>query len=140
MSTEMSTEGYLMSSEGSLMPTEGSLMSTEGSLCVVDCRYLKTSLFGMTCLLPDYSLLCVCADSGTGPPLGPGLGSREHLAVAMALEVPVAVVITKLDLVGKGGRGTGTTFFFRKGGHYIWGGGWCVWGGGHNRLEGGWGG
>ena len=34
----------------------------------------------MTCLLPDYALLCICASGG------PGTMTREHLAVAVALE------------------------------------------------------
>lgn len=42
-------------------------------------------------MLPDFVLLCVSA-------VGQGLGrvSREHLAVAVALGVPVAVVVTKV--------------------------------------------
>eukprot|EP00798_Chlamydomonas_sp_ICE-L_P007097 gene7097-200_t len=56
-------------------------------------RYLKTTLYGMTALLPDYTLLCVCASTGLGHM------SREHLAVAVALEIPVAIVITKCDNV-----------------------------------------
>eukprot|EP00198_Chlamydomonas_reinhardtii_P007126 XP_001696462.1 GTP binding protein [Chlamydomonas reinhardtii] len=56
-------------------------------------KYLKTALYGMTALLPDYSLLCVCAAAGLGRV------AREHLAVAVALEVPVAVIITKVELV-----------------------------------------
>ena len=42
-------------------------------------------------MLPDYMLLAVCAVRGLGR-----LG-REHLAVALALEVPLAVVVTKVD-------------------------------------------
>lgn len=43
-------------------------------------------------MLPDYMLLAVCAVRGLNR-----LG-REHLAVALALEVPLAVVLTKVDL------------------------------------------
>ena len=43
-------------------------------------------------MLPDYMLLAVCAVRGLSR-----LG-REHLAVALALEVPFAVVLTKVDL------------------------------------------
>ena len=43
-------------------------------------RCRKTSLWGMTCLLPHYALLCVCAAGGLGRM------TREHLAVAVALE------------------------------------------------------
>ena len=50
---------------------------------------------GMTCMLPDYMLLAVCGVRGLGR-----LG-REHLAVALALEVPLAVVVTKADAAGR---------------------------------------
>lgn len=53
-------------------------------------KYLKTALYGMTALLPDFGLLCVCAVAGLGRI------AREHLAIAVALEVPVAIVITKV--------------------------------------------
>ncbi|GLI70309.1 hypothetical protein VaNZ11_015260 [Volvox africanus] len=56
-------------------------------------KYLKTALYGMTALLPDFGLLCVCAVGGLGRI------AREHLAVAVALEVPVAIIITKVELV-----------------------------------------
>lgn len=42
------------------------------------------------------SLLCVCAAAGLGRV------AREHLAVAVALEVPVAVIITKVRRVERG--------------------------------------
>ena len=41
---------------------------------------------------PDYVVVCVC------PLTGLTLVSHEHLAVALALEVPVACVITKADI------------------------------------------
>ena len=42
--------------------------------------------------LPDYVLVCVC------PLAGLSRVSHEHLAVALALEIPVACVITKPDI------------------------------------------
>ena len=42
--------------------------------------------------LPDYVVVCVC------PLAGLSRVSHEHLAVALALEVPVACVITKADV------------------------------------------
>ena len=41
----------------------------------------------------DYMLLCVCASTGLTRT------TREHLAVAVALEIPVAVAVTKADVV-----------------------------------------
>ena len=90
-------------------------------LCFIDLggheRYLKTAVYGLTCMLPDAVLLCVSArgppqrppqpgSPGVGePPEGPcGQGgllprvAREHLAVALALDVPLAVVIMQVLL------------------------------------------
>ncbi|KAK9815416.1 hypothetical protein WJX72_003287 [[Myrmecia] bisecta] len=55
-------------------------------------KYMKTAMYGMTCMLPDYLLLCVCACAGMSRV------TCEHLAVAVALEVPIAVVVTKTDV------------------------------------------
>lgn len=52
-------------------------------------RYLKTTLYGLTSGAPSLVLLMVGANAGL-------IGmSKEHLAIALALNVPVAVCITK---------------------------------------------
>lgn len=56
-------------------------------------KYLKTALYGMTSLLPDYVLLCVNAHAHSA---SLPRASREHLAVALALEIPLAVVLTQV--------------------------------------------
>ncbi len=56
-------------------------------------KYLKTALYGMTSLLPDYMLLCVSARATEG---ALPRAAREHLAVALALEIPLAVVLTQV--------------------------------------------
>ncbi|KAK9831512.1 hypothetical protein WJX81_004473 [Elliptochloris bilobata] len=104
-------------------------------LCFIDLggheRYLKTAVYGLTCMLPDAVLLCVSARGApqrgapAGSPGGRGWGdhggrgggdpevpggrgallpraAREHLAVALALDVPVAVVITQVDVAPTG--------------------------------------
>ena len=53
-------------------------------------RYLKTTLYGLTSGAPSLVLLMVGANAGL-------IGmSKEHLAIALALSVPVAVCITKV--------------------------------------------
>jgi hypothetical protein len=76
--------------ELNLMQLAASLPSSDATriLTFIDMggheRCLKTCLWGMTCLLPDYALLCISAQEG-----GMGRMSREHLAVAVALEVGI---------------------------------------------------
>lgn len=51
-------------------------------------RYLRTTVFGLLSSSPNYCLLMVAANNGL-------IGmSKEHLGIALALNVPVMVVIT----------------------------------------------
>ena len=62
-------------------------------------KYLKTALYGMTCLAPNYCLLCVAPRAGgtSGSALcGLPRTTYEHIAVALALEVPLALVLTQV--------------------------------------------
>ncbi|CAH8598438.1 unnamed protein product [Schistosoma bovis] len=55
-------------------------------------RYLKTTIFGMTGHAPDYVMFMVGANAGV-------IGmAKEHLGLALALCVPVFVVVTKIDM------------------------------------------
>ena len=55
-------------------------------------RYLRTTVFGLLSSSPNYCLLMVAANNGL-------IGmSKEHLGIALAQNVPVMVVITKIDI------------------------------------------
>jgi GTPase len=55
-------------------------------------KYLKTTVFGMTGHAPDFSMLMIGANAGV-------IGmTKEHLGLALALGVPVFVVVTKIDM------------------------------------------
>jgi GTPase len=55
-------------------------------------RYLRTTVFGMLSSSPNYCLLMVAANNGL-------IGmSKEHLGIALALNVPVMVIVTKIDI------------------------------------------
>lgn len=55
-------------------------------------KYLKTTVFGMTGHAPDFAMLMVGANAGI-------IGmTKEHLGLALALQVPVFVVVTKIDM------------------------------------------
>lgn len=56
-------------------------------------KYLKTALYGLTCMLPDHVLLCVC------PCAGMNRVTREHLAAALALDLPLAILLTKVTFL-----------------------------------------
>ncbi|KAJ3320174.1 Short integuments 2, mitochondrial [Boothiomyces sp. JEL0866] len=55
-------------------------------------KYLKTTVFGMTGCSPDFVMLMIGANAGI-------IGmTKEHLGLALALQVPVYIVITKIDM------------------------------------------
>ncbi|CAM9143865.1 unnamed protein product [Phaeothamnion confervicola] len=55
-------------------------------------KYLKTTVFGLTGLLPDFCLLVVGANMGVQRM------TKEHISIACALQIPIAVAITKVDI------------------------------------------
>jgi len=74
-------------------------MKSAKIVCFVDLagheRYLRTTLKGVLGRRPDYAILTVAANSGIV-----GM-AREHLGVAIALKLPVIIVVTKIDLVDR---------------------------------------
>ena len=55
-------------------------------------RYLKTTVFGLTAMMPDFTLLVVGANMGVQRM------TKEHISIAVALSLPIAVVVTKVDI------------------------------------------
>eukprot|EP01038_Epipyxis_sp_PR26KG_P008956 gene8956-12077_t len=55
-------------------------------------KYLKTTLFGLTGLMPDYCLLVV------GSNMGVQVMTKEHISIACALNIPMFVAVTKVDI------------------------------------------
>lgn len=80
-------------------------------------RYRRTVLRGLMSWAPHWSILCIAADASEDASTGTGATStakdvlgtaaagidlvHAHLNLALKLEVPMAVVITKLDLASK---------------------------------------
>ena len=58
-------------------------------------KYLKTTMFGLVGLIPDYALIVIGANSGLTRI------TKEHLGLAIALKIPVLVAITKIDIAPK---------------------------------------
>ncbi|XP_028304011.1 GTP-binding protein 2-like isoform X3 [Gouania willdenowi] len=59
-------------------------------------KYLKTTIFGLTSYCPDFAMLVVSANKGIAGT------TREHLGLAMALKVPIFIVVSKVDLCSHG--------------------------------------
>lgn len=55
-------------------------------------KYLKTTLFGLTGLMPDYCMLVV------GSNMGVQMMTKEHISIACALNIPIFVAVTKIDI------------------------------------------
>lgn len=55
-------------------------------------KYLKTTMFGLVGLMPDYAMIVVGANMGVSRM------TREHLGISLALGVPIFFVVTKVDI------------------------------------------
>ncbi|OWF43546.1 GTP-binding protein 2-like [Mizuhopecten yessoensis] len=58
-------------------------------------KYLKTTIFGLTGHAPDFAMLVVSANTGMAGT------TKEHLGLALALNVPIFVVVSKIDMCRK---------------------------------------
>ncbi|KAF1780699.1 P-loop containing nucleoside triphosphate hydrolase [Phytophthora cactorum] len=58
-------------------------------------KYLKTTVFGLTGMQPDVVVVVVGANMGVKRM------TKEHLAIAVALEIPIVVALTKIDIAPK---------------------------------------
>lgn len=59
-------------------------------------KYLKTTMFGLVGLMPDYAMIVVGANMGVSRM------TKEHLGISLALGVPIFIVITKIDIAPPG--------------------------------------
>uniref|UniRef100_A0A6G3MF79 GTP-binding protein 1 (Trinotate prediction) n=1 Tax=Henneguya salminicola TaxID=69463 RepID=A0A6G3MF79_HENSL len=55
-------------------------------------RYLKTTIYGLVGLSPDYTMLIIGANMGLV-----GM-SKEHLGLSLALKIPTVFILTKIDM------------------------------------------
>ncbi|DAZ97516.1 TPA: hypothetical protein N0F65_009784 [Lagenidium giganteum] len=58
-------------------------------------KYLKTTVFGLTGMQPDVVVVVVGANMGVKRM------TKEHLAIAVALEIPIIIALTKIDIAPK---------------------------------------
>ncbi|KAG5175887.1 elongation factor Tu GTP binding domain-containing protein [Tribonema minus] len=72
------------------------VQNSERNITLIDLcgheRYLKTTVFGLTGLMPDYCILVV------GSNMGVQVMTKEHISIACALRIPLAVCVTKVDI------------------------------------------
>jgi len=55
-------------------------------------RYLKTTVFGLVGLMPDYAMIVVGANMGVTRM------TREHIGLALSMKIPMFFVVTKVDI------------------------------------------
>ncbi len=55
-------------------------------------KYLKTTVFGLSGMMPDYAMIVVGANMGVSKM------TKEHLGISLALDVPFFIVVTKIDI------------------------------------------
>ena len=76
--------------------TQTHLIKDKGYITFIDLagheRYLKTTLKGLTGGYIDYVLLIIGANMGVS------MMTKEHISIAYALQIPIIIVVTKMDL------------------------------------------
>lgn len=55
-------------------------------------KYLKTTVYGVTGLFPDYGIVVIGANTGITKL------TKEHLGILLYLKIPIIIVITKIDM------------------------------------------
>ena len=56
-------------------------------------KYLRTTIYGLTSLYPDYCLIMIGANMGINHM------TREHIGLCINLKIPFIILITKIDIV-----------------------------------------
>ncbi len=56
-------------------------------------RYLRTTIFGLTSMHPDYCMIMVGANMGVNHM------TREHIGLCLTLKIPFIIVVSKIDIV-----------------------------------------
>ena len=54
-------------------------------------RYLKTTLFGLVSMSPDYSMIVIGTNAGLSKM------TREHFVISLFLNIPMILIITKIS-------------------------------------------
>lgn len=55
-------------------------------------RYLRTTIYGLTSMHPDYCFVVI------GGNMGMNHMTREHIALCISLQIPIIIIITKIDI------------------------------------------
>ena len=58
-------------------------------------KYLKTTIFGVTGMFPDYGIVVIGANTGITKL------TREHIGILLYLNIPFIITITKVDMAPK---------------------------------------
>jgi GTPase len=56
-------------------------------------KYLRTTIYGLTSMYPDYCLIMVGANMGVNHM------TREHMSLCLTLKIPFIVIVSKIDIV-----------------------------------------
>ena len=56
-------------------------------------RYLKTTIYGLTSMFPDYALVMVGANMGINHM------TKEHISLCLTLRIPFIIIVSKIDIV-----------------------------------------
>ena len=55
-------------------------------------KYLRTTIYGFSSIIPDYSAIIVAANTGLNKM------TKEHIVICLSLKIPFFIIITKVDM------------------------------------------
>jgi GTPase len=73
---------------------DSSKVITLNDLCGHE-KYLRTTIYGVSSVLPDYCMVVVAANNGISHM------TKEHIALTLSLKIPFYFIITKIDICPK---------------------------------------
>lgn len=56
-------------------------------------KYLRTTIYGLTSISPDYCLIMIGANTG------PNHITKEHIGICITLKIPFIIIVSKIDIV-----------------------------------------
>ncbi len=56
-------------------------------------KYLRTTIYGLTSIYPDYCLIMIGANNGLNHM------TREHIGLCLTLKIPFIIIVSKIDIV-----------------------------------------
>jgi GTPase len=92
------TDGNVVNSKFERQPTWSDIVNNSNKIITFfdlagHEKYLRTTIYGLTSICPDYCLIMVGANMGLNHM------TREHIGLCLTLKIPFIIIVSKIDIV-----------------------------------------